>query len=70
MKRMFPVLLMMSSLAFHITPVSSQSLPKWGLVYGSDPGFEDARNEILRFMVLNRAYLTHPERGGFPRKGN
>jgi len=49
MKRMFPVLLMMSSLAFHITPVSSQSLPKWGLVYGSDAGFEDAQNEILRF---------------------
>lgn len=49
MKRMFSFLLMMSSLAFHVTAVSSQSLPKWGLVYGADTEFEDARREILRF---------------------
>ncbi len=49
MKRVFCSFLTVSYLAFHITAVSSQSLPKWGLVYGSDPEFEDARREILRF---------------------
>ena len=30
----------------------------------------DLSNEILRKMPLDLSYLTHPEGGGFPRKGN
>ena len=49
MEKVFRMLLIVSSLTFHITSVASQTLPKWGLVYGSDSEFGDARREILRF---------------------
>ena len=67
MNKVFRILLIVSSLTFHITPVSSQSLPKWGLVYGSDANFEDGRNEILRFNNPDQSKIP-PQFKGYKSK--